>query len=209
LQRNELILFDGFKFGMILQLAIGPICLMIFTLASNQSFIHGAAASLGAALADTIFILAAIGGIAKFIQNPKAKKGFQYGSAIILILFGLYMLYSSITQSIEATQRAFNYTIRQSFIFVFLFTLSSPLTIAFWAALFSTKITSEKYTMKQALTFGAGAVVSTIVFLNLVAVSGSIMNQFLPSVAIKIINICIAVVITGFGIKKLYQSKIS
>lgn len=31
--------FDGLKFGMLLQLAVGPVCLMVFNTAKNVSFL--------------------------------------------------------------------------------------------------------------------------------------------------------------------------
>ena len=45
----------GFKLGMMLQFAIGPVCVFIFTLGGNRGLLTAELAVLGVAIIDTIF----------------------------------------------------------------------------------------------------------------------------------------------------------
>lgn len=51
---------DGLKFGMLLQLAIGPMCLLVFNTAKNMGFINALS------LVSAIALIDAFGSVAKF-----------------------------------------------------------------------------------------------------------------------------------------------
>ena len=59
--------FDGLKFGMLLQLAVGPMCLMVFNTAKNVSFLVALSLVLAIALVDAFYILLAGLGVSKLI----------------------------------------------------------------------------------------------------------------------------------------------
>ncbi len=62
-------IFKGFKFGMLLQLAIGPVCIFIFQMASSKGFYTAETGVLGATLIDGLFIFAATIGISSIIER--------------------------------------------------------------------------------------------------------------------------------------------
>ena len=64
-----MMIFKGFKFGMLLQLAIGPVCLFVFNVGGNKGLIGAEIGVLGVAVADAIYIMLAISGIASFIDR--------------------------------------------------------------------------------------------------------------------------------------------
>jgi len=59
---------------------------------------------------------------------------------------------------------------------------------------------------KDMCYFGLGAVISTVFFLSIVSLSGSFMNNFLNSIALKIINFIIGLVLISFGVKTAIKS---
>ena len=65
---------DGLKFGMILQLAVGPMCLMVFNTAKNVGFLVSLTLVLAIALVDAFYIVLASLGISKILDKPKVKK---------------------------------------------------------------------------------------------------------------------------------------
>jgi len=51
-------LIKGFRFGMILQIAVGPLCLFIFQTAVTSGFFTAMIGVMGVALVDALYILA-------------------------------------------------------------------------------------------------------------------------------------------------------
>jgi len=87
------ILWNGFKFGTLLQIAIGPICLFIFKTAASAGFVSAESAAAGVTFADAVYVLAAIWGVGSLIENSRsAKKYFKYFGSIVLIFFGLSII---------------------------------------------------------------------------------------------------------------------
>ena len=60
---------DGLKFGMILQLAVGPMCLMVFNTAKNVGFIVAITLVLAIALVDAFYIILASLGVSKHVNS--------------------------------------------------------------------------------------------------------------------------------------------
>jgi threonine/homoserine/homoserine lactone efflux protein len=82
------VLFDGFLFGMILQLAVGPICLMVFKTSGLLGLKQGLVFVAAVALIAALYIFLAGIGIASILENNILQKKLKYFGGIILILFG-------------------------------------------------------------------------------------------------------------------------
>ncbi|MCI6458110.1 MAG: hypothetical protein PUJ51_12715 [Clostridiales bacterium] len=69
-------IFRGFKFGMILQIAIGPICIFIFQTACKYGFFMGEMGVLDAVLVDIIVgIVLIYFAIKLLIKKDKEENG--------------------------------------------------------------------------------------------------------------------------------------
>lgn len=196
-------LFKGYKFGLMLQLAVGPICLFIFNLGSYNGIIVSLTGVLGVALVDAFYILLAIYGIGELIKKEKIRSILKYGGALILILFGIKFIADSILSSYTPSTITAEYQVQEVFLESIIFTASNPLTIVVWAAIFSSKLSEENIVKKDAYLFGIGLVLSTITFLTGVALIGNITKTFLPQLAVTFLNIAVGMVIIGFGIKQI------
>jgi len=64
-------IFKGFKFGLLLQIAIGPVCLFIFQLAVINGFFVAMIGILAVFIVDSLFIFGAIKGIAALLESRK------------------------------------------------------------------------------------------------------------------------------------------
>lgn len=196
-------IYKGFKFGMLLQLAIGPICIFIFQAATTNGFLVAEVGVLGVALIDALYILASIIGIGALIErNALVKVGLKYFGATILVLFGISNILNNFEINfmpdlhLQDTQNSYNMFAQAAIL-----TLSNPLTILFWAGAFSSKIAEENFHRADMFLFGFGAIIATLFFMTFVVLIGSITKTFLPVIIIKMLNGVVGMVLIYFGIK--------
>lgn len=196
-------ILKGFRFGMLLQIAVGPICLFIFQTATSSGFFTAETGVLGVTIIDGVYILAAIFGIGTILNKyKKAKKIIKYFGAAVLVIFGASTIVGTFGISLIPS---LNFLSKQSVEGVFLktlvLTLSNPLTILFWAGVFSTKISEENMKKRDMYCFGLGAVLSTLFFLTIISISGSFINKFLEQAVLNTLNALVGLILIAFGIK--------
>ncbi len=191
----------GFKFGLLLQFAIGPVCLFIFQTATSIGLSLSLLAVLGVTLVDALFVFLAIAGIASLLKSERTQKLLKVCGALILIIFGLSTILSQFSINLIPSL-GFQATSTSSvFLKAIIITISNPLTIIFWAGVFSSKIIEEKMSKSDVYLFGLGAVSSTAIFLSAIAILGSITMNFLPTSVIQILNIGVGVMLIYYGIR--------
>ena len=66
--------FEGLKFGLLLQFAVGPMCLMVFNTAQNTGFFVAMSLVIAIALVDAFYILLASLGASKLLGKEKVEK---------------------------------------------------------------------------------------------------------------------------------------
>lgn len=198
------LLFEGLKFGMILQFAIGPVCMYIFSLGSNEGLFSAENAVFAVTIVDFIFVLLAILGISSFIKNENVKNYFKIMGALIVGYFGLNIILGAFDINIIPNINLFGVKKYESaFVDGFLLTASNPLTIIFWTGVFSTKIAEGKMKSADVYFFGIGAVIATLLFLSTIAIIGSITKNIIPVFAVKVLNILIGLILLYLAINKL------
>jgi threonine/homoserine/homoserine lactone efflux protein len=201
-------IFKGLKFGMIIQLAIGPVCLLIFKLASTDGFLGTETAVLAVALIDAIYIIFALIGITAFIETEKVKRAFKFLGAGIVALYGIATIGGIFGwQLIPSFNWSRKLSIQMPFLAGLLLTASNPLTILFWSGVFSTKITAEQLKRSEAYLFGVGCILATLLFLTVIAVIGSFTQYFLPIFIVTLLNGLVGIVLIYFA-AKMFLKKI-
>ena len=197
---------DGLKFGMLLQLAVGPMCLMVFNTAKNVGFLVALTLVLAIALVDAFYIILASLGVSKILDKPKIKKAFKIISSLVLIIFGANIILNVFNINIIP---GLNLKPTSSNIFLqgLILTLSNPITIVFWGSVLTTKIIEDKLNKKELTRFSVGLVSSTLIFLTFVAVLGTMLSSFIPENVSKIMNIIVGILIIFFGIKMLFKKE--
>jgi threonine/homoserine/homoserine lactone efflux protein len=182
-------LLGGLRFGMLLQLAVGPVCLFVFTLANREGFAAAEFAVLGVFLADAVFVLIAVSGIAPFLDNEKARGFLRHFGAAVVGLYGIDIILSSLhIWSMPLPSPGIVPENGGPFLRGFLLTASNPLTILFWAGVFSSRISAVNPGRKGAFIFGSGAVLATPLFLTAVSATGTAASRFLPKAATGMIG---------------------
>jgi threonine/homoserine/homoserine lactone efflux protein len=188
---------------MLLQIAVGPVCVFIFNIATSSGFWNAETGVLSVALIDTLYILLAIFGIASFIEKENVRKVLKYFGSLILFLFGLNIGIGALSLNLLPSIKLFSNPSNPSRAFIsgILLTASNPLTIVFWSGVFSARVAAEKMNKKDLYLFGAGAVLSTLIFLTLISFLGSITNKFLPMMVINILNGIVGALLIFFSIE--------
>ena len=197
-------IFKGFRFGMILQLAIGPVCMFIFQTSLTLGFFPALSGVLGVALTDGTEILLAIWGVGAILQHsPAAKAVSRWFGAGVLMLFGISSILGAFGISLLPGLGLSVGDSGSVFLRAVVLTLSNPLTIVFWAGVFAGRIAEGDLTDKDQKTFGFGCVLATLFFLSLVAGVGHVTHRMLPDLVIRILNVAVGLVLIGFGLRHL------
>lgn len=196
-------ILKGLRFGMLLQIAVGPVCLFIFQTAVTSGFFVALTGVVGIAIIDALYILAAIYGIGALLNRyEKAKRIIKYLGALVLIIFGLSNLLGIFGVSMLPSLNFLSTQSTESVFFkVLILTLSNPLTMLFWVGVFSTKVSEEDMDLKDMYFFGFGAVMSTIIFLTIISVVGNFVNNLLDPFLLSLLNCIVGLVLIGFGVK--------
>jgi threonine/homoserine/homoserine lactone efflux protein len=199
-------ILKGLKFGMLLQLSIGPMCLMVFQTSSSNGFLNSLNLVLAIALIDAFYIGLSGIGIATVLRKEGIQTGMKIFGCLILILFGVNTLSGSFDIAILPKIALFsNVSSRNLFFQGLLLTASNPLTILFWSGMFTTQVLENRWNKKQLVEFAAGCVLSTLSFLTCISILGSILGRFLPHFVIQILNGIVGSFLIFFGIKMLLK----
>lgn len=197
----------GILFAMLIQIAVGPVCIFVFNTAVSSGFASGMAAACAVTIVDGIFILAALLGVASLL-NRKHPEKIKYIGAFVLILFSIYMIVSTLLSiHTSALQGNVQKNVWLSFIQAFVLTAANPLTIVFWAGVFSTKLSSEKYNRNETILFSLGCVSATPFFLGIIAFAGSLLQNMLHHWIVVALNTGAGCFILLYGIRMLVKKK--
>lgn len=200
-------IFKGVKFGMILQLALGPITLFILNVAISSGFTTAIQGVLGVTIVDGLFVLAALLGIGALLnKNENIKKRLSIGGAIIMMVFGLNIILSSFGINLIPNLNFNSVGSEHAFIKAIILTSANPMTILFWAGVFSTKVVEENMSKKDMYLFGLGAVITTPFSLTLISIFGSTIKVFINNDILLILNIAVGLLLMAFAIKLLVSN---
>ncbi len=195
-------LWSGIRFGMILQLAVGPMCLLVFNTASLAGMGAGMATVLAIAAVDAAYIALAAIGVSAAMKRDSVSNAVSIVGAAVLIAFGADSLLGAMgigflpSLSLFSGGASGGYFAKGA-----LLTASNPLTIIFWGGVFATKASDGGMAGRRLALFGAGCVASTLIFLSSVAVASSFAGSFLPEAAMKMLNGAVGAALIYFGIR--------
>lgn len=198
------LLSGGFRFGMLLQLAVGPMCLMVLGAAADGGFGLGLSVVVAIALIDAFYIFLSCAGAAAFIGRPKVTRAVKIAGCIVLILFGADTALGAFGLPLLPHIALFSADSASSlFMRGLILTASNPLTILFWGGVLSAKTAENAWNRKQLFFFGLGCVLSTLIFLTAVALAGSLVGGVLPIPVLKALNVGVGFLLMFFGVRPI------
>ncbi|WAA09397.1 LysE family transporter [Fervidibacillus albus] len=197
-------IYKGIKFGLLLQLAIGPICLFVFQTAVSNGLRSALLGVFGVAIVDALFILVAIWGVGSLINRHRhIKTSMKIFGAFVLMLFGFNTLSDAFHISFLPSLSLSTIHITNIFYKMMILTFSNPLTIVFWTGVFSVKVTEENMSQNKLYLFGLGAVIATLLFLTVISIVGHALAIAISAPLLTMMNVTVALFLIGFGIKTL------
>jgi len=207
-KNNASALLKGLKFGMVLQFAVGPVCLLVFNISVSYGFFSSLHAVSAITVVDALYITLSGAGAAALLGRPSVRNIVRFAGSAVLILFGANTVSGAFDLSLLPQTALFS-DISGTNIFMqgFLLTASNPLTIIFWSGMFSVQITENRWNKRELFMFAAGCVTATILFLTFTAAAGSIMGVFLPEVMLDILNLGVGIILIIFGFKLIYKKE--
>jgi threonine/homoserine/homoserine lactone efflux protein len=200
-------LIRGLRFGMLLQIAIGPIALFIFNTATISGILPTLSGVIGVTLVDGLFILAALFGIGALLEkNKNCKKTLKILGNVVVIIFGILTIISVFGIDLIPNFSFINKQVSDSiFLQAFILTIANPITIIFWAGVFSSKLSDEKMNSKNMYLFGFGALLSTVISLTLITMIGYFTSVFLPQTILNALNIIVGTILIFFGVYSIIK----
>lgn len=198
-------IFIGLRFGMALQLAVGPLCFLTFRTAAERGFALGFQVALSVTLADALFVTLSGLGAAALLKRAKVRAAVIWIGSMVLCLFGLNIILGAFGVVLLPGLSLFGTAGGSPFWQGFLLTVSNPLTIVFWGGVFTAQVAQNNWNRRQLLLFAAGCVLSTLLSLTLVAAIGTAVSGFLPEIAIRILNILVGAALIFYGLRLLIK----
>jgi len=132
-----MLLIKGIIVGLLASIPLGPIGVLCVQRTINKGRLSGFFSGMGAAVADTVFAMVA-GFSLTFIMDfvDEWKLEFQIGGAILIFLLGLKIFATNPISQMRKNRRQKS-RLFEDFFSVFLLTVSNPLAIFFFVALFT------------------------------------------------------------------------
>lgn len=195
-------MMKGYRFGMLLQVAIGPICLFLISTSISSGVWKGLVGVAAVVIVDSLYILFAILGLGMVLKKESVNRGVRYFGGVILLFFGLSMVLGVFGVAIIP---GFSFVGEGKHVFIktLLMTLSNPLTILFWTGVFSAKISQDNIAKGQLYMFGCGAVLATLVFLSFIVLISDVISVWINDSLLSVVNVIVGLVIVAFGVKTM------
>lgn len=171
----------------------------------EKGLTSGFAAVLAVSLIDALFIGLSIIGTTLLIM--KWRKQIQYIGALVLLFFGIRTIGGALGESVAPPTMTEQISYLGTFMNALLLTASNPLTIIFWSGLFTTKVVDEKFSRKDEIYFGLGAVLATFAFLSSVTLLGQVTKSFLSPSIITVLNIIVGLFLIGYGLRLFLKTR--
>jgi threonine/homoserine/homoserine lactone efflux protein len=194
-------LVSGFSFGLVLQVAVGPISVYIFSLAGTSGFSGAFPAVLGVTLADAAFIFLAITGVTAFLNKERVKQIFKITGAVFIGIFGTLILLEAFDiQLIPSISLISTGSVSDAFMKGIIMTAANPLTIVFWGGVCTVRMTENNLRKAEMYRFGLGAALSTLICQTVVAVMGNGMKAILSPSVLTWMNVLVGIILIGIAI---------
>lgn len=192
-----------FIFGITLAISIGPIAILILNRSMNCGLKNGVLSGLGAAMADFTYAMVAFSA-GQFLSTylEVRKESIPLVSASVLIIFSLWMFYSTIKNRSSDHNRKYSFTCNWPFLTTYGLTVANPLTIIVFTG-FSGLIISES--TGNIFLHAIVILIASLLIQTLIALAGNKLAHLItkPSTMLYF-NLASSLGIMLLGISKLF-----
>ena len=201
---NKHPLLDGFKLGLALQVGgIGPICLLLFQIASIAPLSAALQGVWGATAVDALFMAVSVMGIMRLINKFRRFSGlFRTVSGIVIALIGLSFCLMATSHHSNIVQDSWNFN--NVFLTVFCLNLLNPVAIVCYTGIFTAKAVSSEYHHRQLIMFALGVLAATPLFLSFVTILGHYGTAFFPPTLLSALNLLVGLALIYMGLQSIW-----
>lgn len=202
------IIFKGLVLGFSIAAPVGPIGVLCIRRTLDKGFRSGVASGLGAASADAIYGTIAAAGltlVADFLAQQEMWLGLLGGA--FLLYLGLKTFFSKSKAETAEVEDSLNNGLGKDYFSTFLLTLSNPMTIFSFIAIFS-GFSAHSGTVYQfsAFLLVLGVFCGSALWWLTLSTLVNVLRQKLDQRIIFYINKAAAVLIIAFAVYLIYQA---
>jgi threonine/homoserine/homoserine lactone efflux protein len=198
----DIILFKGILLGFMIAAVVGPIGIICLRRSIASGFLSGLSVGIGAALADALY-----GAIAAF-GLTFVSKTLLYVIPVLRIVGGVYLLYLGFNAFFKKAQLISELRVHgiwNTIISIFLLTLTNPVTILSFIALFTgAHVHNLVFADTTTLVFGIFS--GSMLWWLLLSTIGSIIGKRITAQTIVWINRGSGIVIALFGLLTIFMT---
>lgn len=196
------LVWQGVRFGMLLQLAVGPVCLLVLSTAGTLGFWPAIPLVAAVTLVDAFYVSLALLGATAAVSKPGAQRWLAIVGGLVLVVFGMDMAMNALGKPLIPSFSLFSVAEETNrFVQGLVITLSNPLTLLFWGGMFTAKSMENHWKRTQLWLFAAGCVLSTTLFLAGIAAFSGVFAGRVPSVVIQVLNVGVGAALIFFGVR--------
>lgn len=179
---------------------VGPVNVEVIKRGLKHGFLPAFLVSLGAAAADTTYLLLIYFGLSNFINIPVVKLGIWVLGAIVLLNLG-YLSVKEYFDKIDL-QKPNTKVSRNSFIAGYLIAISNPMTIVWWLGVFGAIIGSSIQDVSKSVAFLGSMTIMLGVLLWFFSLSLLLHfgKRFINEETMKYVSAIAGIVLIGFGL---------
>jgi threonine/homoserine/homoserine lactone efflux protein len=196
-------LLEGLRFGLLLQLAIGPVCMFVLRTGAEHGFLSGLLAVTAVVVVDAAYITLAGLGVTQWSNDRRVRTVLKWAGVFVIGGFGMDMVLAAhgvhlIPAGGVPHQGA---PTANPFVAGFFLTAASPLTIIFWAGVFSAKVAEQRFSRRDVWLFSLGCLLATVSFMLVVSAAGALVGTFLSARSISILDTIVGCTLVYFAIR--------
>ncbi|MBO3700839.1 LysE family translocator [Roseivirga sp. E12] len=147
------IIINGFLFGLLLCVLIGPVFFALIQNAIEKGFFSGFFMAVGIALSDTIYIFITYLGISQLTDNPSFNMWLGGIGGTIMLVFGIFYMFKPIPTKGLKQLHAEETKWFQQIVKGFVLNGINPFVLIFWIGIVSKITVDFEYTTNEAITF--------------------------------------------------------
>jgi threonine/homoserine/homoserine lactone efflux protein len=194
---------EGLRFGLLLQFAIGPVCMFVLQTGAEHGIFSGLLAVTAVVVVDAVYITLAGLGITQWANDRRVRAVLQWAGAFVIAGFGLDIVLAAqgvhFIPAVTPSHRAV--PVANPFVAGFFLTAANSLTIIFWAGVFGAKVTEQRFSRGDIGSFSFGCLLATASFMVAVSAAGAFVGKFLSATSIATLNTVVGCALVYFGVQ--------
>ena len=198
----------GLRFGILLQLAIGPVCLFVVNAALSAGFWPAMGAVAAVVLTDAVYITLSSLGAAALLSRPSVRRGARILGGAVLCVFGLDTALGALGVRMLPGISLFQDTMDGSyFLRALILTAGNPLTILFWGGALTAQVAKHRLAGRGVALFSLGCLLATLLFLSAVAAVGGALASVLNETVVQVLNGAVGIALVIFGLRLILRAE--